>query len=370
MLHGGGRALLASILAALVSLGSTFCQHAFRPAMQCSRGIGKPTCGLPAKAHEGHSGHWFPESLFDELDSNLTDMDVRDLWWAISSPTLLRPAASSNGASLLLLEGEEASTVLCSDVAVAVEFLYQTESDSRHLRQWLVGKRHRLGNETFKMQNDDCFELDQVNTEHVHGGSMIASPPHVRLNPFHIEPCDDAGKHFEALIEYWLRFCPAALPSATSSAAFASAGDKRLSSQPPPHMRVRTQIHKGGRTVGECDFVLPDLTSLPHEERTEPSECRKGWPEVRKWWHIETSVKFFLSTAGVAAGDEDGQIPERMIAGSEQGGGVGGRAMEFRGGGVTAAGGERNGREGREEILFLGPHRRETMSDRVECAAR
>ena len=199
---------------------------------------------------------------------------MRDLCWAVSSASVLRPEAFPHGASLQLLEDEEARAVLCCNTEQALDFLRHTQADTHHLRQWLQGKRHRL------------------------------------------------GQKFEALIEYWLRFAPVSMPGRVPPAVSGCPGPLRVPTSSPPHIRVRTQIHRGRRTVGECDFVLPETLKATDEG----GGVSTGGGGVR-WWHIETSIKFFLCIEGV------------------------GSAGESLGG-------------------FLGPHRKESMADRVQRAAR
>ena len=185
-----GRALLASLFTVLLGVASGF-STVHRLAV--GRGGEKSTCSRQPALRA------FSESLFRELDRELTDADVRDLCWAVFSPSLLRPSCTvsatlpashaqmlvrpmasiklnskpqrdrstsqPDGSLLALLEGAEAGTVLCSDARLAAEFLRDSQADTQHLRAWLAGKRHRL------------------------------------------------GKRFEALIEYWLRFSPCRSPA-------------------------------------------------------------------------------------------------------------------------------------------------------------
>ena len=271
---------LSALVTAFLGLASGFLSntvlrglHAW-PHPACSRHPA-PTRGLisPAGLDTVQPG-CCASALLDALESSLEDQDVRDLCWAVSSASVLRPEASPHGASLQLLEDEEARAVLCCNTEQALDFLRQAQADSHHLRQWLQGKRHRL------------------------------------------------GKHFEALIEYWLRFAPVSMPGRVPPAVSSCPGPLQVPTSSPPHIRVRTQIHKDRRTVGECDFVLPET----HPATQEGGGVSAGGGGVR-WWHIETSIKFFLCIEGVGS------------AGGTMGG-------------------------------FLGPHRKESMADRVQCAAR
>ena len=89
-----GRALLASVFTAVVGVVSGFSVP--RLAVR-SKGPGKPAsgaCSSPVQ-HVQQQGatarlRAFPDSLFHELDHELTDADVRDLCWAVFSPSLLR----------------------------------------------------------------------------------------------------------------------------------------------------------------------------------------------------------------------------------------------------------------------------------------
>ena len=82
-----GRALLASMVTALLGAASGF-RSVHRLAV--GRGGGKPTCSRQSSP----ALRAFPESLFRELDHELTDADVRDLCWAVFSPSLLRPSCT------------------------------------------------------------------------------------------------------------------------------------------------------------------------------------------------------------------------------------------------------------------------------------
>lgn len=107
-------------------------------------------------------------------------------------------------------------------------------------------------------------------------------------------------------------------------------------------MRVRTQVNLERRTVGECDFVLPQLLC-----ESQAGTIRQQAPATAKqpanshslpkadiqWWHIETSVKFFLCVSGLA-GSEDAEAGDAA--------------------GDTAG----------CSSVFLGPHRKESMADR------
>ena len=82
-----GRALLASMVTALLGAASGF-RSVHRLAV--GRGGGKRTCSRQSSP----ARRAFPESLFRELDHELTDADVRDLCWAVFSPSLLRPSCT------------------------------------------------------------------------------------------------------------------------------------------------------------------------------------------------------------------------------------------------------------------------------------
>lgn len=78
-----GRALVASLFTAMMGVISGFSVHRLT---WCK---GKP--GGAFSTSGASSGLCaFPASIFHELDRELTDSDVRDLCWAVFSPSLLR----------------------------------------------------------------------------------------------------------------------------------------------------------------------------------------------------------------------------------------------------------------------------------------